>query len=117
MLPAFFANGGEGLTRLRLLMAAMGAAQQDPVLFLCRHSMFVLRGDGGSTGCPGRFGHLGRFTWTRGWRRRCNLVRIDFRLPDVRDAFFDDQFAGANVAEQLGLGLDLDFFLGVYVAV
>ena len=46
-----------------------------------------------------------------------HLVGIDLGLADEGDAFLDDQFAGANVAEQLGLGLDLDFFLGGDVAV
>ncbi len=53
----------------------------------------------------------------RGGARGRNFVRIDFRFPNVSHAFFDHQFAGANVAEQFGLGFDFDFFPGVDVAV
>jgi hypothetical protein len=68
-----------------------------------------------------RFGRfrifVGGLGIVRDHRRRRNFVRVDFRLADKGDAFFDHQFWSANVAKQFGLGLDVDLFPGDDVAV
>ncbi len=52
---------------------------------------------------------LGRFGGARG-RAGGDLIGVDLGLADERDAFLHGQFRGANVAKQLGLGFDFDFF-------
>src|SRR5438552_16328392 len=70
-----------------------------------------------------QFDGLGRLgaVQTRSARRRrvrgSDFVRVHFGLADKGDAFLDDELGGANVAEDFGLGLDLDFIFGVDVAV
>lgn len=67
----------------------------------------------------GRAAGRARATWRRhrDAARGRYLVGIDLGAADERDALLDDEFAGADVAEQFGLGLDLDALLGVDVAV
>src|SRR5439155_26752060 len=119
VLAALFAGCGDGDARFRLLVPAAGASHQDLILFLRWHSMLTRAGSSGGSASAyfSRLGNFGRFAraWRRGGGR--DLVRVDLGFPDESDALFDDELGGADVAEQLGLGFDVDFFLGADVAV
>src|SRR5207249_4941819 len=69
---------------------------------------------------PERLGRLRRLwhsTRTRDWGGGRDFVRIHLGLADERDAFLHDQLGRADVAEQFGLGLEVQLVLGRDVAV
>src|ERR1044071_505395 len=119
VLAALLADRGDGGSRLRLLVPAAGADDQDLILFLRWHSRLAPAGaSGGSASAQlGRFGHLGNFPGPRRGDCGRDLVGIDLGFADEGDALFNHQFGGPDVSEQFGLGLDFDLFLGADVAV
>ena len=46
-----------------------------------------------------------------------HFIGVDLGFTDEGHAFLDDEFGGADIAEQLGLGLDFDLLLGVDITV